>query len=78
MPGHRGGGLRPEGPDVALPGHRRGPMGPYGPNVATELEAALVADLSGGLGEGGGGAEPPAGLQASGTLGLGPWGPMGG
>ena len=24
-----------------------GPMGPYGPNVATELEAALAADLSG-------------------------------
>ena len=30
-------------------------MGPYGPNVATELEAALAADLSGGSG----GAEPP-------------------
>ena len=33
-----------------------GPMGSYGPNVATELEAALAADLSGGSG----GAEPPS------------------
>ena len=33
------------GPDQAC----LGPYGPYGPNVATELEAALAADLSGGL-----------------------------
>ena len=32
---------------MALPSQRGDPMGPYGPNVATELEAALAADLSG-------------------------------
>ena len=51
-------------------------MGPYGPNVATELEAALAADLSGGLG-GAAAAEPPQ-LSVHGAQGpnLGSWGPM--
>ena len=44
------------GPAWGLTRPAWGPMGPYGPNVATELEAALAADLSGGLG---GAAEPP-------------------
>ena len=52
-------------PDVALPGHRRGPMGPYAPNVATELEAALAADLSVGLGGRSPPSYPPMGPKAS-------------
>ena len=36
-------------------------MGPYGPNIATELEAALAADLSGGSGWAGCPSYPPLG-----------------
>ena len=42
-------------------------MGPHGPNVATELEAALAADLSGGSG----GRSPPSYPP------MGPQGPLG-
>ena len=38
-----------------MTGHRGGALGPHGPNAATELEAALAADLL----RGSGGAEPP-------------------
>ena len=47
-----------------MPGHRGGALGPHGPNVATELEAALAADLSGGLGGRRSPSYPPMGPRA--------------